>query len=71
MRIHWFSNDVYFRPVKAVRFSLDGLKLVSGSDDTTVRYWDMSTETCISIFEGHEVCVCVCVCTRLHPYILI
>ena len=49
-------NDT-FRPVKAVRFSLDGLKLVSGSDDTALRYWDMSTETCLSIFKGHEVCM--------------
>lgn len=43
------------RPSKTVRFSSDGLKLFSGSDDTTVKYWDISTGTCIATLQGHEV----------------
>ena len=43
------------RPVKTVCFSLDGLRLFSGSNDTTVRFWDVATEACIGTLGGHEV----------------
>jgi len=27
--------------------------LISGSDDLTIRYWDLRTKQCIKVFEGH------------------
>ena len=44
-----------FRPSKSVCFSLDGLHVVSGSDDATVKLWDLSTEQAITTLRGHEV----------------
>lgn len=44
-----------FRPSKSVCFSLDGLKVVSGSDDATVKVWDLSTEQALTTLRGHEV----------------
>lgn len=41
-------------PVHRVRFSSDFQYLVSGGDDGTVRYWDIPTQNCISIFTGHK-----------------
>lgn len=43
------------RPSKVVRFSSDGLKLFSGSDDTTVKCWDLATQDCLLTLRGHEV----------------
>ena len=43
------------RPSKAVCFSVDGLRVVSGSDDATVKLWDLSTEQPITTLRGHEV----------------
>ena len=40
-----------------VNFTTDGLHVVSGSDDTVLRYWDVSTETSISELHGHEVLI--------------
>ncbi|TGO13768.1 hypothetical protein BPAE_0711g00010, partial [Botrytis paeoniae] len=39
--------------VNSVSFSPDGTKLVSGSDDKTIRLWDISTGELLQIFEGH------------------
>lgn len=55
LRTPYCHGPVLPRPAKAVQFSLDGLKLVSGSDDTSVRHWDLSTGTCIQVLRGHEV----------------
>lgn len=40
--------------VRSVTFSLDGVFLVSGSDDRTLKLWDMQTGGIIMTFTGHE-----------------
>ena len=42
------------RAAKAVCF-LDGYRLASGSDDTTLRCWELSTEACTGVLKEHEV----------------
>ena len=51
------------RPSKAVCFSVDGLRVVSGADDATVKLWDLSTEQPITTLRGHEVHVIMNFCT--------
>jgi ribosome assembly protein 4 len=41
-------------PVISVSFSCDGRFLASGSGDTTVRFWDVSTETPHHTCQGHK-----------------
>ena len=36
-------------PTRAVRWSCDGLQLASGSDDRTVRLWDLPTSTALQV----------------------
>jgi len=40
--------------ILSVAFSPDGKNLVSGSGDTTVRIWDILTETPLFTCEGHK-----------------
>jgi WD40 repeat protein len=40
--------------VNSVSFSIDGRFSLSGSDDKTLRLWDVATGTCIRTFKGHE-----------------
>ena len=44
--------------VRSITFSSDGRSLVSGSDDTTVKFWDMQTGGTIKTFLGHNDHVC-------------
>ena len=39
--------------VNSLTFSLDGRSLVSGSDDTTVKLWDVQTGGIVKTFHGH------------------
>ena len=41
------------RDVNSVAFSPDGQILASGSDDDTIRLWDVNTDELIETFEGH------------------
>ena len=43
----------FFRAVHYTSFSLDGLKLMSCSDDTTIRCWDLATTTTVVTMRGH------------------
>jgi dipeptidyl aminopeptidase/acylaminoacyl peptidase len=38
-------------------FSSDGKRLLSGSDDHTMRLWDVATAKQVQVFHGHENCV--------------
>ena len=46
-----------FRPVHLSKFTRDGLHIVSGSDDKSVRVYDIPTETEVVSFTEHQVIV--------------
>ena len=39
--------------IRSIRFSPDGTRLVSGSQDNTIRVWDFVTGNSVSTFRGH------------------
>ncbi|XP_014781089.1 U3 small nucleolar RNA-associated protein 15 homolog [Octopus bimaculoides] len=41
-------------PVHVSRFTADNVRVFSGSDDLTLRLWDVPTETCITTFQEHK-----------------
>lgn len=42
------------RPVHTTVFSSNNVNVMSGGDDRTIRYWDLSTGSCSSIAVTHE-----------------
>ena len=40
--------------VSSVSFDVTGSRIVSGSDDNTVRVWDVATGACVQTLEGHS-----------------
>ncbi|KAG5661347.1 hypothetical protein KAF25_005469, partial [Fusarium avenaceum] len=49
-----FSPDDHDGPVESIAISADGLQVVSGSGDTTVKIWDTEKGTCLQTLEGHR-----------------
>ena len=47
----FFTGNTYYIP--SMKFSPDGTRIVSGSDDNTVRIWDGATGNTTSILKGH------------------
>lgn len=45
----------FIRSVRCVQFTKDGIHIVSGSDDTSLRYWDIATETSTAELREHNV----------------
>jgi small GTP-binding protein len=41
-------------PVRSVALSADGLRVLSGSVDGTVRLWDVESGCCLRVLEGHS-----------------
>lgn len=41
--------------VQVTKFLLDDLHAVSGSDDKSVRSWDIATGECLAMFNEHQV----------------
>jgi WD40 repeat protein len=39
--------------IRSVAFNSDGSKLATGSDDTTIKVWDVQTGNCLTTLEGH------------------
>ena len=39
----------------SVSFSPDGTKVASGSKDTTVKLWDVTSGECLQTLEGHSL----------------
>jgi len=44
-------------PVRSLAFSLEGTLLISGSDDKTIKLWDIQTGGVVKTFHGHTDCV--------------
>ena len=51
--VHMFILSCHTDKVNSLAFSLDGIFLISGSDDTTVNLWDIQTGGVIKTFSGH------------------
>lgn len=43
----------YKSGIFALAFSPDGTRVLTGSDDTTIRLWNLETGRCLQVFEGH------------------
>ena len=50
---HLAEGTGHTRWVTSVAFSMDGLRLVSGSYDNTIRLWDAAMGNCTAVLKGH------------------
>ena len=56
----WSSRDCagHERAIRAVEFTPDGLTIVSGSADTSVRLWSTAEGHCLTVLQCHTKTVC-------------
>ncbi|KAI9654611.1 MAG: hypothetical protein M1829_000897 [Trizodia sp. TS-e1964] len=50
--IHTFYG--HSSEISSIAFSVDGTRLVSGSNDQNIKIWDTNTSTCLKTFKGHS-----------------
>ncbi|MHC4875469.1 MAG: protein kinase domain-containing protein [Planctomycetota bacterium] len=62
--------DGHAGPVRSVRYSEDGLFLISGSDDNTVRLWSTEGGQLVKSFRGHDGAVRAVAFVRQNAQIL-
>ncbi|KAJ3149872.1 snoRNA-binding rRNA-processing protein [Geranomyces michiganensis] len=58
-------------PVRVARFSPDHKQILSGSDDKTVRVWDVATEKEVAVFVGHEDYVRAGLVSEENPHLVL
>ncbi len=51
---YYFFEQICRDYVRSVAFSADGQLLASGSDDKTIRLWDLALGSCKCTLEGHR-----------------
>jgi WD40 repeat protein len=55
--------------INMVAFTHDGKRIVSSSEDTTMRIWDRESAACLAVFPGIETAISESVSNPAWPYI--
>ena len=50
----YFCDDLSSSQVRGVAIFPDGRRVVSGSNDDTLKVWDVATGKCVATLEGHS-----------------
>ena len=58
------------KSIRALAFSRDGSRFLSGSDDKTVRLWSIREENALRVFEGHSEYVYGCHFFQNEEYVI-
>ncbi|TPX56790.1 hypothetical protein PhCBS80983_g04273 [Powellomyces hirtus] len=58
-------------PVHVAKFSPDHMQVLSGSDDKTVRVWDVATEKEVAIFSEHEDYIRAGLVSQENPHLIV
>jgi U3 small nucleolar RNA-associated protein 15 len=64
-------NDIISRAVHVTRFASNNVQLLSGSDDQSVRLWDIPKESIVVQFNEHQDYVRAGRCSTDHPALFI